>query len=218
MFSWQAVTGVVAGFLPLLGFLRYLGSIRQGKTRPSRVTWWIWAIVGLVLCYSYYSSGAVETIWVPVSLAIGHLIIAIFALKYGEGGWSKFDQGCLLCAGISLLLWWWFSSPIIALLINIVIDFLGALPTLRKSYYQPQTEDIVTWSIFLTANTLNLFALKDWSFALSAYPLYLFCNTVVIVGLLVRPKIRSQPTLYKQCKRRKINKSKNIIALLMRFK
>ncbi len=218
MFSWQAVIGVVAGFLSLLGFVRYLVSINQGKARPSRVTWWIWAIVGLVLCFSYYSSGAVDTIWVPASLAIGPLTIAIFALKYGEGGWNRYDQGCLLSAGASLLLWWWFDSPIIALLINIVIDFLGALPTLRKSYYQPHTEDILTWSIFLTANTLNLFAINDWSFALCAYPFYLFCNTVVIVGLLLRPKIRSQPTSYRQRMRRKISKHRNIFALLLRSK
>jgi hypothetical protein len=218
MFSWQAVTGVVAGFLTLLGFARYLVSINQGKARPNRVTWWIWTIIGFVLCSSYYYTGAIDTIWVPASLAIGHLTIAILALKYGEGGWNRYDQGCLLSAGVSLLLWWWFSSPIIALLINIVIDFLGTLPTLRKSYHQPQTEDIFTWSILLTANTLNLFALKDWSFTLCAYPFYLFCNTAVIFGLLLRPKIRSQPTTYKQRIRRKINKSRNLFALLMRSK
>lgn len=217
MFNWQAVTGLVAGFLSLSGFLRYLISIYQGKTRPNRVTWWVWAVVGLILCSSYYSSESLNTIWVPASLAVGPLIIAICAIKYGEGGWSRFDQGCLLSAGISLLLWWRFSSPAIALLINIVIDFLGALPTIRKSYYHPHSEDTLTWSIFLTANTLNLFALKNWSFALSAYPFYLFCNTVVIVAFLLRPKIQSQTTSYKQ-RRRKINKRKTFLALIARFR
>jgi hypothetical protein len=205
MFTWQAVIGVVAGFLSLLGFVPYLVSIYQGKTRPNRVTWWIWAIVGLILCSSYYSSGAVDTIWVPVCSAIGHLIIAIIAIKYGQGGWSRFDRGCVLSAGISLLLWWRFSSPIIALLINIGIDFIGALPTIRKSYYQPQTEDPFTWVIFLSAHTLNLFALNHWSLALSAYPLYLFFSTATIVIFILRPKMQSQAA---QRRSRKINKSK----------
>jgi hypothetical protein len=218
MFTWQTVIGVVAGFLNLLGFLPYLVSIYQGKTRPNRATWWIWAIVGLILCYSYYSSGAVNTIWVPVSAAVGHLIIAILAIKYGEGGWNRFDRWCLLSAGISLLLWWQFSSPIIALVINIGIDFLGALPTIRKSYYQPQTEDPFSWIIFLSAHTLNLFALKNWSFALSAYPLYLFLSTATIVVFLLRPKMRSQPTSYKQRRRRKMNKSRTFFALITRSK
>ncbi|MDZ8054527.1 MAG: hypothetical protein RMX68_002735 [Aulosira sp. ZfuVER01] len=218
MFSWQAVIGVVAGFLSLLGFLPYLVSIYQRKTRPNRTTWWIWAIVGLILCSSYYSSGAVNTIWVPVCSAIGHLAIAIVALKYGEGGWNRFDRGCLIIAGISLLLWWQFSSPIIALLINIGIDFLGALPTIRKSYYQPHTEDPLTWTIFLSAHTLNLLALKNWSFALSAYPLYLFFSTATIVIFILRPKMVNQATAYKKRSSRKILNSKNFFALIMRFK
>ncbi|AFY41381.1 hypothetical protein [Nostoc sp. PCC 7107] len=211
MFHWQEVIGVVAGFLSFLGFLPYVVSIYHRKTRPNRVTWWIWAIVGFILCWSYYSSGAINTIWVPVCSAIGHLIIAILAIKYGEGGWNSFDRWCLLTAGISLVLWWQFSSPIIALVINIGIDFLGALPTMRKSYYQPHTEDFSTWIIFLLAHTLNLFALKNWSFALSAYPLYLFCSTATICIFLMLPKIHSQMTSSKQSRSKKINKNKTFL-------
>lgn len=218
MFSWQSIIGVVAGFLSLLGFLPYLVSIYQGKTRPNRATWWIWAIVGIILCSSYYSSGAVHTIWVPVCSAFGHLIIAVLALKYGEGGWNRFDRGCLLGAAMSLLLWWRLNSPIIALLINIGIDFLGALPTIKKSYYEPHKEDSLTWLIFLSAHTLNLFALKDWSFALSAYPLYLFCSTATIVTFLVRPKMGIQPTSYKQHRRRKFRKSRSLFIGIIRSK
>lgn len=208
MLNWQAVIGIVAGFLSLLGFVPYLFTIYQGKTRPNRATWSIWAIVGIILSTSYYSSGAVDTLWVPACSAIGHVLIAILAFKYGEGGWNRFDRVCLLGSGISLFLWWRFSSPVIALSINIVIDFLGALPTIRKSYYEPKTEDPLTWMIFLAAHTLNLFAINHWSFALSAYPLYLFSVTSTIVVLLLRPKRQIQPNCYKPRKRRRITKSR----------
>lgn len=214
MLHWQVTIGIVAGFLSLLGFVPYLVTIWQGKTRPNRATWWIWAIVGLILCTSYYSSGAVETIWVPVGCAIGHFIIAILALKYGEGGWNRFDRACFLGASISLLLWWRFSSPLIALVINIVIDFLGALPTIKKSYYKPETEDLLTWMIFLSAHTLNLFAIKEWSFLLSCYPLYLFCIVATIVVLLLYRKIRVPLTSSQHSRRRRISKSKSLYASL----
>lgn len=206
MLNWQAVIGITAGFLSLLGFVPYLVTISQGKTRPNRATWWIWAIVGLILTTSYYFSGADNTIWVPVCSAIGHLIVAILALKYGEGGWNRFDRACMLGAGISLFLWWRFSSPLIALSINIMIDFLGALPTIRKSYYKPETEDLLTWMLFSAAHILNLFALKHWSFALSAYPLYLFGVTTTIVAFLLCAKVPVQVISYKQQRRRRICK------------
>ncbi|MBD2492819.1 hypothetical protein [Nostoc sp. FACHB-280] len=211
MFHWQEVIGIVAGFLSLLGFLPYIFSIYQKKTRPNRVTWCIWTVVGFILCFSYYSSGAVNTIWVPVCSAIGHLIIAILGIKYGEGGWNRVDRWCLLTAGISLILWWRFSSPIVALVINICIDFLGALPTIRKSYHQPYTEDIFTWSLFLSAHTLNLFALKNWSLTFSIYPLYLFGSTLSIFLLLLRPRIYHQVKLYKRHIIIKINNSKKFL-------
>lgn len=208
MLNWQPVIGIAAGFLSLLGFVPYLVTIYQGKTQPNLATWWIWTIVGIILSTSYYSAGAVYTLWVPICSAIGHLVIAIFALKYGEGGWNRFDRVCVLGTGISLFLWWQFNSPLIALSISIVIDFLGALPTIRKSYHEPKTEDPLTWMIFLAAHTLNLFAIKHWSFALSAYPLYLFTITTTIVVLLLRPKRQVKPISYNQGRRRKLSKNK----------
>lgn len=187
MNNWQAHIGAVAGFLSILCFLPYILTILQGKTKPNRATWWIWAILSAVISASYYSTGANNTIWLPVCGGIGQLIIAILSLKYGEGGWNRFDRLCLLGVGISLLLWWQFNSPLIALLFNILIDFLGALPTIKKSYYEPQTENLLTWSLYLIASIINLFAIDYWSFQLAAFPLYIFLiNATIVIFILSR--------------------------------
>ncbi len=188
MHTWQSLIGISAGLLSLLAFIPYIVTICQRKTQPNPVTWWIWTIVGLILASSYHSSGAVDTLWVPLCLALGHLIIATLSLNYGQGGWHRFDRGCLLLAGISLFLWWQLQSPLVALVINIVIDFIGALPTIRKAYLAPATENLLSWLMFWVAHTLNLLALENWSVSLSAYPTYLFCMVTFIVSLLIGPK------------------------------
>lgn len=205
MSNWRAVIGIVAGFIGLLGFVPYLVTIVQGKTRPNRASWWIWGILGLILGISYYSSGATNTMWVPACYAFCQLITAILSLKYGEGGWNRLDRLCLLGVGVSLILWWWFNSPVVALLFNLVIDCFGALPTIKKSYYEPENENALSWIIFLTANTLNLFALDHWSVELSAYPFYLFCLSATIAALLWLPKLQIQLTSYKQRRGKKIS-------------
>jgi hypothetical protein len=207
MNDWQTSIGILAGFISLFGFIPYIAAIWQRKTKPSPATWWIWTIVGFLLLASSYASGARSTIWVFACLAVGHLLIALLSIKYGEGGWNTFDQTCLVGAGASLLLWWWQDSPIIALCLNIAIDFLGALPTIKKVYYRPQTEEPTTWVIFLIAHTLNLCALTDWSFAVLAYPLYLFCIVATVVVLILRSPIQNKLNLYRLTKKRK---SKNI--------
>ena len=197
MSNWKEIIGVIAGLLSLVAFIPYIIAIRQGKTQPNQATWCIWAIVGIILCTSYYLSGAINTIWVPLALAIGHVVIAILAVIYGKGGWNNFDKSCILGTGISLVLWWHYNSPLLALSINIAIDFLGALPTIRKSYRQPETEDLLTWIIFLFAHALNLIAIKQWSLSVAAYPAYLFLTVVAVVFLLLRPKIHLLQSNYK---------------------
>jgi hypothetical protein len=175
-----AVSGKVAGIVSFIAFLPYILAILRGQTKPNRATWWIWTVVGFMLGASYYSSGANHTIWVPVSYVIGPLIVAVLSIRYGEGGWSRFDRICLFGAAISAILWWLFSSPLVALLINLFIDLMGALPTIRKAYYKPESEDRTAWGLFFTGNAVNLFAVETWTFAISIYPIYMFLASGLI--------------------------------------
>jgi hypothetical protein len=190
--TWQATLGLIAGLLSILCFVPYIISILQGKTKPNRATWWIWVVLSTVISISYYQSGATNTIWLPVFGGIGQLIIALLSLKYGVGGWTSFDRFCLIGVGISLVLWRQFDSPLIALLCNLFIDCLGALPTLKKSYYEPETENLTTWSLYLTGSTVNLFAIERFSFALLVFPIYIFSINAAIVILLLRSKFSFQ--------------------------
>lgn len=189
MSNLTGMAGMVAGILTLLSFIPYIISILRKKTRPNRASWFIWTVVGFMCGASYYSAGANHTIWVPVSYMIGPFFTAILSLKYGEGGWTRFDRGCLAIAGVSLGLWWVFNSPLIALVINLVVDFMGALPTIRKSYYEPEKEDKTAWAMGFMGNTANLFAVERWSFAIAVYPVYMFIGCGIITALVFfRPK------------------------------
>jgi hypothetical protein len=192
MNNWQAIIGIFAGVLASITFIPYIITTLQKKTRPNRATWCIWAVVGVILCASYYSSGSINAIWVPASYAVGQVIIAILALKYGEGAWSRFDRLCMVGAGISLILWWQLKSPSIALAINIGIDIFGALPTLKKVYSEPETENCLAWSITLAASLCNLFAIDQWSFSNCAFPFYSLCINTTMVALILRPTLQKK--------------------------
>jgi hypothetical protein len=185
----QQSLGLLAGMISLFGFVPYVIEILRGTTRPNRATWWIWTIVGAMLCSSFYASGARHTVWVGASYVIGPLAIALLSLRYGEGGWTRFDRHCLGASLLSLVIWWLARSPLVALIANIGIDLLGALPTLRKAYAEPEAESLVSWIIFLIADALNLCALSSWSIEASLYPLYLFALAGTVVVLLARPLI-----------------------------
>jgi len=189
MFEIMTVAGMMAGALSLVAFIPYILAILKKETVPNQATWFIWTIVGLMLGTSYYSSGAQHTIWVPISYIIGPFVTFLFSLKYGEKGWTRFDKGCLVGTVFSLIFWLIFQSPLIALSINLFIDALGALPTVRKSYYLPESEDRLAWTLFFLGNLLNLFAVEHWIFSIAAYPIYMFVGSGAITLLIYfRPR------------------------------
>lgn len=192
MFDWRNIVGIGAGIFSLLGFVPYIVTILQGKTSPNRASWSIWASLGIVLAVSNYSAGARETMWLLSAYAICQITIAVLSFQYGEGGWNAFDRTCLLGAFISIILWQLFNSPLIAITISIAIDSLGALPTIKKSYLQPETEDLFSWIMFWIAGTLNICALAQWSVELTAQPIYLFTFNSIVVTLLLLPKLQNK--------------------------
>ncbi|WP_310424476.1 hypothetical protein [Chamaesiphon sp. VAR_48_metabat_135_sub] len=179
---------MASGIVLLLGNIPYILSIRRGDTRPNRVTWGIWTTIGFILLGSSYSLGATNTLWLQIAQVISQVIITFYAFKYSQGKWDLLDRICLGGAGLSLLLWWQSGSPLVALLMNIVMDTLGAVPTIRKIYHDPKSEDLLFWVMSFSSAILNLFAIEIFSFSFVVFPLYLFILNVTIVTLLTRPK------------------------------
>ena len=184
MIKFTEIAGIIAGVLSILDFFLYSISIVRHKTTPNRATWLIFSLVGLLIFSSYYSLGARETIWVALGYAIGPFVIFLLSIKFGTGGWSSFDKLCLLGASTSLVLWWLFNSALIALLINILIDFFGILPTIKKSYLDPTSEEGLPWFITFISCVLNIFAIQVWKFEIWIYPVYMLITNGAIVFIL----------------------------------
>ncbi len=185
----KVVLGVVAGVIAFLAYIVYVVSILRGKSKPNRATWWIWAFMGLIVGLSYYSSGAENTIWVPFVEFIGPLSIALLSIKYGEGGLdNKTDLICLLGAVLSVILWIIFNNPVVALVTSLVVDSFAIIPTIKKSYLRPEGEDFWAWFGTGVADSLNMFAVERFTFAILLYPIYMLVSDLIIITILFLKK------------------------------
>lgn len=180
----------VSAIIGLLGYIPYVISVLRKKTVPNPATWWIWSVVGWIAVASYFSAGGTETFWLMFSYALGPSTIGLLSFRYGKvSSLEKFDIYCLVISLVSLILWRLTAVPILALLINLGIDITGALPTLRKTYFEPGTEDSLAWSIFWVGNTMNFVNILisgDWNLVSIPYPLYLFVLASSMMLLLRR--------------------------------
>ncbi len=180
--------GIIAGILALTGYIPYIISILRGKTQPNKATWFIWTLVGGLLAFSYFTTGDKNTIWLPLGYFFGPLITAILSLQYGYAQWSKLDTFCIIAAIISIIPWVLSHDATLTLIINVVIDSTGAIPTLVKSYKEPDTEDFTAWLIFFIANTLEVVAISQWNIA-AIYPIYLFLLAGSITAFTIKDKL-----------------------------
>jgi hypothetical protein len=184
----QLNLGLLAGIITLLGFVPYCIAIVQGRTKPNQATWWIWSIVGIMLASSYWASGATQTLWVPISYVIGPIITTALAMRYGASQWNRFDRLCILGALASLILWLLLRSPQVALVINLIIDLCGALPTIRNARRRPQDENLPGWLLFTVGNALNILAIDRWTWEIASYPIYISAANAIVLFLLLRPR------------------------------
>ncbi len=192
----SSILGITAGVLSAIGWIIYNVDILRKKTRPNRSTWSILTFLGILIFFSYYDSGARDTIWVTLAYVLGPLLTALLSIfYYGEGGWTPFDKKCLLFVGISFMIWLAFRVyfPQIALpilIISLGIDFVGLLPTIKKSWENPRFENPPAWFLESLSSFINLFAITTWSvtiesFSIWIYPVYLFIINSVITTILL---------------------------------
>jgi hypothetical protein len=172
MADLHAVIGVVAGGLGLLGFVPYGIAVLRRVTQPSIASWVIWTALGWVISAAYFTTGSGNSWWLTGSYAVGPLVILLLSLRVGHFAWARLDS--LFIAGALVgLVWWWMSGVAFwGQAVSIAVDVCGAVPTLRKSWTQPGSEDPLAWWVFFVASLLNLFAVDTWSLDAGLYPIY----------------------------------------------
>jgi hypothetical protein len=188
--------GIIAGIISFAAYLIYVISIFRGETKPSRSTWWILTLVGVLIFATSFAIGATESMWIQIVYIVGPLFIAILSLSSKYGYKTKLllvDKISLVGAIVCGAIWIFFNSPFIAFLGGIVVDFIGLIPTIQKSYVDPEKENPFAWSIETIASLINALGIGAW-FTLEdknwIYALYFLLINGTISLLLLRPRIK----------------------------
>lgn len=194
----QMAAGIAAAVLSFVAGVIYVIDVFRRRVRPHRVTWWILGVLNCAIAASYYWSGALATVWLPLEFGISFLLIGLLSIKYGDGKWQAIDGYCVAGSLVGVAAWWLTHSAPVALTLFTAVDFLALLPTILKAHRRPWTEDSRAWLIGALAACLNLLAIENWTPEISLYPLYVFLTSALIVYLtsrLPRAIRRSAPEL-----------------------
>lgn len=170
----QEILGYISGILVILSSVPYIRDILLNKTKPSRVTWFIWGILLCIAFFAQISEGGTWSLFLTGADFITVFFIFLLSIKKGVGGATKLDIFSLVGSFLCLVLWYLTSEALLALLLVIIIDFLGGLPTLIKAYKEPYTETLSAYIICASGAFVGIFSVGALDFSLIIFPTWIF--------------------------------------------
>jgi len=176
---------IFATLINTFGSFFYLKDTLEWKTKPNRVTWWIWAAAPLIWATAMYFSQWLTWNILPVFVA-GFFPFLIFLSSFVNKNsyWElkKLDYICLALAILALILWGITNNPLIAIIFSILADFFAALPLIIKIYKFPETETISAYFAWLISALSAFLVIKNWTLEEYLFPAYLvlICSIIIL--------------------------------------
>ncbi len=177
------ILGVLIGFI---GGISYLISTIKGKTKPNRVTWFLWALAPLIAFTAEIKEGVGIQSLMTFGVGFGPLLVFLASFVNKKSVWKlkRFDFACGTLAIIGLFLWYVTRNGNFAIFFSILADGMAAVPTLVKSYSFPETEN---YHVYLTAAisaAITFLTIDTWNFAHFGFPLYILILCTIFVFLI----------------------------------
>ena len=185
------IFGYISAVLSLLMVVPYVRDILYGGTRPERASWLIWTVLTSIAFFSQLAKGATDSLWLSAGQTLAVLIVLLLSTKYGVGGLTKWDIRALMAAGVGLVIWYFTNEAAYALFVIIIIDSIGTLLTVVKSYKEPETETISTFVMSGTSGVFGALAVGSLDFILLAYPFYIIVANYAIAGAILLGRRKS---------------------------
>jgi hypothetical protein len=183
---------IIGALLGALGGFYYLFQTLIGKTRPNRVTWFMWALFPMIAFVAQLSQGVGSVAWVTFVSGFTPLLIFVASFVNKSAYWKtrRIDYLLLSASLLSLGLWSITDNANIALLIAIIADFFAAIPTLQKAWSHPRSESWVAYAISAGGFSLSFLAIQSYTFQNYAFVIYVLFQNGILALLSAR---RSSP-------------------------
>ncbi|MBY0110739.1 hypothetical protein K2Y00_01925 [Patescibacteria group bacterium] len=186
MFDLTVLFVIIASILAIVGNVSYLRDALSGRVKPHPYTWFIWSIVSMTTFLGGVVKGAGIGA-IPTGIAEAFtIIIFLLSLKYlftDRGQHIRpIDNYFLAVALIGLIPWALTKDPTISVVIMVGIDVVAFIPTLRKTWMHPETEQPLLYGMNVGRHVLTLLSLGSYNIATTIHSVAMICiNTLMVL-------------------------------------
>ncbi|NHA66521.1 hypothetical protein [Phycicoccus flavus] len=166
---------LLGALLSLVGSTRYAWLTVAGRTRPNRVTWILWATAPLVGFLAQLDEGVGWPAVLTLSIGLGPAVIAAATFVNPAAYWrvGRVDLACGLVSVLALGVWLTRDDPVGAVVLAVLADAVAGVPTIRKAWTHPWTENPVVFVLGAVNGYVTLLTIDRWDVAVWAFPAYL---------------------------------------------
>lgn len=167
----------------------YIKSIFRGQTIPNKVGWFIWMLAPLVASFIILKNGGgLSAIPVFMSWIIPLIVLLVSIKVKSKIKVSALDVACFFFALTAMYLWIQANNIYWATVFAIIADGLGFVPTIVKSWRNPETEKPWPYMSGIFSASVSLLTLKEYSFHLYGFPVYLVLGNLILILVIIRRK------------------------------
>jgi hypothetical protein len=177
---------IVGALLSFAGSVGYLRDTLKGTTSPNRVSWFLWAFAPMVAFSAEVEHGVGMASMMTFALGFGPLLVFFASFVNRQAVWklTRFDGVCGVLSIVAILLWQLTGEGNVAILLAILADGLAAVPTIIKSYKNPESENWQVFFFWALSAAITLMTIKTWDFAHYGFPVYIFITFTMLVVLI----------------------------------
>ncbi len=180
--------------LGLIGSLRYAFATARGRARPNLVTWSLWAAAPLIGFSAQVSSGVGLHATLTLAAGLGPLIVVVSGLvtAHSRVRVGPFDIGCATVALIALFLWLEWGSASLAVVAAVSADAVAALPTIRKAWNDPDSENLFFYAMVCLGALITLLTIDSWEPESWVFAAYIVALTALLITVISGRRRRSR--------------------------
>lgn len=195
--TFTAIFGLLSVAAMLAARATYFTSIWRGKTRPHAFSWFIWGVISSIGFAAQFAEGAGAGSWARGFGAVTCFMLVGISLFRGERNITRADWMTLCVALLAIPLWVLTKTPVWSVVLVCLIDTVGYLPTVRKSWTKPQSESALSYSIGSLGAFLTLLAIENYTVSTWLYPAVLVVSNgamaLFLLGRRARMPMPAQP-------------------------
>ena len=182
----------VGVIVSLIGTSFYIKDIILGKTKPNRVSWFIWMLAPFIGAFLQFKAGGGLSTLAVFMAGFCSLLVFIASFIWRKNAYWKitsFDIICGCFSILSLILYLFTHRFGISVAFAILSDFLAGFPTIKKSWKFPDTETGFQYLCSGISTITGFLIIKKWLFPIYAFSVYLILFDLTIMFFIYRKKI-----------------------------